>query len=581
MLVATVVLAAGLVALPPAPRAEAGPTDFEPLSLSTLRTTETLPVYAADFKAANLISDGNFYNGLALSEGQVQAFLAEQVPTCATGSTCLRSFRESTPNRSADGVCAAYAGAVQETAARIIAKVGLACGISQQVLLVLLQKEQKLITSAAPTRALFDKAVGYECPDTGTCNPEYAGFFRQLYGAARQLKFYGSPENTTLTYFPVGVPSNIKYSSKDALGCASPSVTIENTATAALYYYTPYQPNPAALKPANFFLTGDECSEYGNRNFWAIYNGWFGSSIIDRFSGPDRFDASAAISRANFSPDLPTVYVTNGFNFPDALSGAPVAAKDGAPILLVAPGDIPAAIAGELTRLAPGRIVILGGPASVGPAVEAALAPFTTTGEVARLWGADRFDASAAIAVENFPADIGVVYVANGLTFPDALSGAPVAGRDGTPVLLVNADAIPSSIAAALSQLAPQKIVILGGPASVNKDVQTALSAFTAGGVTRLSGADRFDASAEISRKNFLAPVPVVYIANGLKFPDALSGAPVAGKAGAPVLLVTTDGIPPAVAVELTRLDPERIVILGGAASVSAAVSGQLNAFLR
>lgn len=569
------------MALPPAARAEAGPTDSAPSSLSALRTTETLPVYAADFKAGNLISDGNFYNGLALSEGQVQAFLAEQVPTCASGSTCLRSFAETTPNRSADGICAAYAGAVQETAARIIAKVGIACGISQQVLLVLLQKEQQLVTSAAPTGALYDKAVGYECPDTALCNPAYAGFFRQLSGAARQLKFYSSPENTTLTYFPVGVPSEIRYSPDDVLGCASPAVTIKNSATAALYYYTPYQPNPAALMPANFFLTGDECSEYGNRNFWAIYNGWFGSSIIDRFAGPNRFDASAAISRANFSPDVPTVYVTNGFNFPDALSGAPVAAKDSAPILLVAPGDVPAAIAGELTRLAPGRIVILGGPASVSTAVEEALAPFATTGEVARLWGADRFDASAAIAVENFAADIGVMYVANGLKFPDALSGAPVAGKDQAPVLLVNADAIPSSIVAALTRLEPRRIVILGGPASVSNEVETALSAFTTGGVTRLSGTDRFDASAAISRENFFVPVPVVYIANGLKFPDALSGAPVAGGSGAPVLLVTTDGIPSAVAAELNRLDPERIVILGGVASVSDVVSGQLNAFLR
>jgi len=51
---------------------------------------------------------------------------------------------------------------------------------------------------------------------------------------------------------------------------------LQNKATAALYYYTPYQPNAAAL--ANLGGTGDGCSSYGNRNFWVYYNNWFGST---------------------------------------------------------------------------------------------------------------------------------------------------------------------------------------------------------------------------------------------------------------------------------------------------------------
>ncbi|MUN07081.1 hypothetical protein GLX25_08110, partial [Agromyces luteolus] len=49
------------------------------------------------------------------------------------------------------------------------------------------------------------------------------------------------------------------------------------------------------------------------------------------------------------------------------------------------------------------------------------------------------------------------------------------------------------------------------------------------GSTSRISGADRYATSAAISAKSFEPGVPVVYIANGTNFPDALSGAPVAG----------------------------------------------------
>ena len=73
--------------------------------------------------------------------------------------------------------------------------------------------------------------------------------------------------------------------------------------------------------------------------------------------------------------------------------------------------------------------------------------------------------------------------------------------------------------------------------------------------------------------------MPVVYIATGLSFPDALSGAPVAGIKGGPILLVPGTSIPAAIATELTRLRPATIVILGGTGVVSASVATQLLAY--
>ena len=63
-------------------------------------------------------------------------------------------------------------------------------------------------------------------------------------------------------------------------GCGAGDVYIESKATAALYTYTPYQPNQAAL--ANMYGLGDHCSAYGNRNFWRVWNDWFGSTQHSR-----------------------------------------------------------------------------------------------------------------------------------------------------------------------------------------------------------------------------------------------------------------------------------------------------------
>jgi putative cell wall-binding protein len=74
--------------------------------------------------------------------------------------------------------------------------------------------------------------------------------------------------------------------------------------------------------------------------------------------------------------------------------------------------------------------------------------------------------------------------------------------------------------------------------------------------------------------------VPAAFVATGLNFPDALSGGPAAGKLKGPLLLVTTDSIPSSVATELARLDPKKIVVLGGPASVSVGVEDALEKYL-
>jgi putative cell wall-binding protein len=290
---------------------------------------------------------------------------------------------------------------------------------------------------------------------------------------------------------------------------------------------------------------------------------------------------SAGLSAANYRAGVPVAYLASGQVFPDALAGAPLATRGGGPLLLVRAGDIPAPVAAELGRLHPGRIVILGGPGSVGDGVARAAAAYTG-GTVSRLSGADRYAAAAAMSAATFSPGNPLAYVATGQNFPDALAGAAVAARDGAPVLLVRSDAIPAATASELGRLKPGRIVLLGGPGSVSDAVAERLAAYTAGGVTRLAGPDRYAAAAAISAASYPADGPATaYVATGTVFSDSLSASALAGRDGGPLLLVRPDSLPAEVADELRRLNPARVVIVGGPASVSDGVRAAIAALWR
>ena len=96
--------------------------------------------------------------------------------------------------------------------------------------------------------------------------------------------------------------------------------------------------------------------------------------------------------------------------------------------------------------------------------------------------------------------------------------------------------------------------------------------------VIRYTGDDRFATAARIAAET--APgVETVYIATGLDYPDALAGAARAGSEGAPVLLVRADSIPAATRFELSRLEPQNIVVLGGDTVIQGSVASALRDF--
>ena len=193
---------------------------------------------------------------------------------------------------------------------------------------------------------------------------------------------------------------------------------------------------------------------------------------VQRIGGADRYETAALVSRQSFGPGLGAAYIATGGAFPDALVGGAAAARSGSPVLLTRPGTLPSATVAELRRLAPGRIVVLGGPNAVGEGVVAQLRGLAATGTVVRLAGPDRFATAVAISRASFPAGVPALYVATGISFPDALVAVPAAAKSGAALLLVPGSAsVPSAIRNEAARLRPGRLALLGGMAAMNERV--------------------------------------------------------------------------------------------------------------
>jgi putative cell wall-binding protein len=144
-------------------------------------------------------------------------------------------------------------------------------------------------------------------------------------------------------------------------------------------------------------------------------------------------------------------------------------------LLLVPQTSVPAAVRAEITRLAPTRIVVVGGTGAVSAAAFAELSTLAAT--VERISGPNRYSVAAAVSSAFF-APGATAYIAVGTDFPDALAAGPASAASPGPVLLVQSTAIPATIAAELYRLQPHQIVILGGLAAVSLSVEEALTPY-------------------------------------------------------------------------------------------------------
>ncbi|MFQ6173260.1 cell wall-binding repeat-containing protein [Oryzobacter sp. R7] len=201
----------------------------------------------------------------------------------------------------------------------------------------------------------------------------------------------------------------------------------------------------------------------------------------DRVDGEDRYETAgyaAVITDGTYEgsdpetpePGVDTLFVVSGENFPDALAAGAATGQNRGAVVLTKRTSLPEWTAMAIEMIEPERVVILGGTGSVSDTVRSQVASLVPGKQVVRRAGADRFGTAAAVSLNEFDRPASGIMLANGLTFPDALSAAGFGAVVEYPLLLAKATCAPKATAdeaaaqtALLGAGTPLEVVGVGG----------------------------------------------------------------------------------------------------------------------
>jgi hypothetical protein len=252
---------------------------FIKISLVSLLLAPFL-VQGAEFDPSYLISDSELLNYKSMNQTEIQNFLNQRRGTLSNYVTFDKESNLKTASQS-----------FYEIAQRWL--------VNPQYLLVLVQKEQSLLESPRPTQKQYDWATGYAvCDDCSMDDPKiqrWKGFYSQVNSAAAQTRYY--MDNI----------DEFNFKPNRTYTISGQQVTIKNTATAALYNYTPHI--------------------QGNKSFWNLWNGYFSKKWPD-----------GALLQAEFSDKI--YYIENGLRREVASKAVFASRFDSKNIVTVAQEDI-------------------------------------------------------------------------------------------------------------------------------------------------------------------------------------------------------------------------------------------------
>jgi len=331
------------------------------------------------------------------------------------------------------------------------------------------------------------------------------------------------------------------------------------------------------------------------------------STQVTRIWGQNRYETAIKIADSlavqlniDFAAgeQFRNVVLASGNNFPDALAGAPLAHYAGAPILLLDTTPEASQITWDYINSKVnknGNVYILGGKGVIPSSFTKHLVDmgFDAT-HIYQIGGQDRNETSLMIA-KLLPYHNNFVLVSDS-NFYDALTVASVAAADPDPILLVPDSGLTADQQNYLDQLQPY-VLVMGELEKTNG--KTLINRYPK--ALAFAGANRYDTNALwcVSMKNR----PVVYLATGKDYPDALAGAVLAGTPtkpyGAGVIILTTPDIlqPETVSLlnktayyaklssvsgstVLSAVNYPQLVVFGGSAAVSDAVVNQAQQIL-
>ncbi|WP_370323701.1 choice-of-anchor L domain-containing protein [Euzebya sp.] len=278
--------------------------------------------------------------------------------------------------------------------------------------------------------------------------------------------------------------------------------------------------------------------------------------IVKEGVAPSNAEIAVRLSEVTELQDATQVVVARDDRFADALASGVLQGES--PMLLVpSTGPIPPRVLGELARLAPSDVVILGGDQAVAPDVEAQIQDLGVQTE--RRAGASRFETAVEIAATDAP-DATTAILARAFpspgsvddtqAFADTLGVGAWAAEEGWPVMLTETDRLTPTTRDYLVGSAVEDIKLIGGTAAISDGVEAELESlgFT---VERIAGQDRFGTAVEIAGKrgaDSAADVAQVLVVDS-QFANAWAGglaaAAYSAANDAPIVLTSGATVPP------------------------------------
>ena len=307
--------------------------------------------------------------------------------------------------------------------------------------------------------------------------------------------------------------------------------------------------------------------------------------VAEPVEGADRIQTAIECSKRAFPNGSDTVIIATAYDWPDALSAAPLSGTVMAPVLLVHQGYLDEPVEKEIERLGASRAYIVGGHGAVSRDVGEKLWGMGLA--VTRLAGTDRYGTSAAIAREIFERlelngktdyEPTIACVVTGADYPDALAVGPLAAAGLWPVLLEPpAPGLWEGTSDLMEELGLTEALIIGGPGAVESWTEDELAAaLGTDSVARIAGPDRYWTAALVAELGVVAGLTpdTVALASGRDFPDALAGASLQ-RSSTSVLLLTDPGVVSegtAAWLDLWGSGVFTIRFIGGSGAVSEAV---------
>lgn len=289
-------------------------------------------------------------------------------------------------------------------------------------------------------------------------------------------------------------------------------------------------------------------------------------TTLKRISGKNRFETAVAISENTFQR-ADVVVIVNSHNFPDALSAGSLAYNLEAPILFSAKDSLNSSTLNEIKRLGAKSVILVGGTASLDTNVEKTLEFNNLT--VERISGKSRFETSIEIAKRlEKNTEIDTVILANGFSYPDALSIAPYSAMKNYPILYTDFNEIDDSVKKYLMVAGYPNILIVGGEASVSEDIENELKNLDFE-VERTKGKNRYETSSKIAEK-YIQDSKKVVLASGEDFPDALAGGVFAAKGKAPIMLTPKESLNQGASEYINQNNVFDVDLLGGEGVLSS-----------